>query len=772
LTSGRIRKKKKRERIFSKGMQRRLSAVFAFILLCMGILLFRITFVTATRGNKYSKQVLSQQTYDSRTIPARRGQIIDANGIVMAKSERRYNVILDCYAINSEPEYLQPTIDAVSSVFGIDKDKVRGVISDESTKDSRYQVILEKITKEEKDEFEAYQDGDDLSRDSGMSEKELEEARAERADIQGVWFEEVFVRSYPNKTLAANVVGFSNDIGDGITGIENYYDTTLTGTDGRQFGFLNSNSDFERQTVEPDNGKTVQLTLDMNIQQIVQDQIDAFDKEYGTESSDMKGAKNIGVVVMDPNSGSILAMASNHEYDLNNPYAGFTKGEIKKMGEDAYVKALNKNWENFCVSESYEPGSVVKPITVASALEDGAVHDGDHYYCGGSLLITDTTINCDNIYGHGDETLEYAIVNSCNVALMQVGAKLGVRRFVQYQKDFGFGRQTGIDLPNENSGVVYGDDKMHEVELATCSFGQGFTVNMVQEAAAFSTVVNGGYYYQPHVVGAILNDDGTTSSTVEPLVLRQPISSEVSRTVRGYLHTAVEEGTGRKSRVPGYRTGGKTGTAEKIDPETGTRWKGKYLVSFIGAAPIDDPKVVIYCVVDEPNVEEQADSSYPQTLFRKIATEVYPYLGLYPTEPVTDQLLMELGITKDETVENEIKSAYFQCFGADGTLYNDAAVNAKGEVVDSDGNVIDGVKVDVDASTVTDAKGNVIEVDMSALKEERAKSTVADNPDIAAPPTQDAGDDTDDSTWSGAEAADEAAAEDGDASGVIAGAGA
>jgi len=753
-------------------MQRRLSAVFAFILLCMGILLFRITFVTATRGNKYSKQVLSQQTYDSRTIPARRGQIIDANGIVMAKSERRYNVILDCYAINSEPEYLQPTIDAVSSVFGIDKDKVRGVISDESTKDSRYQVILEKITKEEKDEFEAYQDGDDLSRDSGMSEKELEEARAERADIQGVWFEEVFVRSYPNKTLAANVVGFSNDIGDGITGIENYYDTTLTGTDGRQFGFLNSNSDFERQTVEPDNGKTVQLTLDMNIQQIVQDQIDAFDKEYGTESSDMKGAKNIGVVVMDPNSGSILAMASNHEYDLNNPYAGFTKGEIKKMGEDAYVKALNKNWENFCVSESYEPGSVVKPITVASALEDGAVHDGDHYYCGGSLLITDTTINCDNIYGHGDETLEYAIVNSCNVALMQVGAKLGVRRFVQYQKDFGFGRQTGIDLPNENSGVVYGDDKMHEVELATCSFGQGFTVNMVQEAAAFSTVVNGGDYYQPHVVGAILNDDGTTSSTVEPLVLRQPISSEVSRTVRGYLHTAVEEGTGRKSRVPGYRTGGKTGTAEKIDPETGTRWKGKYLVSFIGAAPIDDPKVVIYCVVDEPNVEEQADSSYPQTLFRKIATEVYPYLGLYPTEPVTDQLLMELGITKDETVENEIKSAYFQCFGADGTLYNDAAVNAKGEVVDSDGNVIDGVKVDVDASTVTDAKGNVIEVDMSALKEERAKSTVADNPDIAAPPTQDAGDDTDDSTWSGAEAADEAAAEDGDASGVIAGAGA
>jgi len=748
-------------------MQRRLSAAFAFILLCMGILLFRTTFVTATRGNKYAKQVLSQQTYDSRSIPARRGEITDSNGIVLAKSDRRYNVVLDCYAINSDEDYVEPTIEAVSSLFKIDKDKVRGVIADDATRDSRYQVIAEKVTKDEKDEFESYRNGEDLSSDSGMGKKALDAARAERANIQGVWFEEVYVRSYPYKTLAANVVGFSNDIGQGVTGIENYYNSTLTGTDGRQFGYLDSSSNFERQTIKPENGKTVRLTLDMNIQQIVQDQIDAFDKQYGTEASDGKGARNVGVVVMDPGSGSILAMASNHEYDLSDPYDGFTKGEIKKMGEDAYVKALNEKWTNFCVSEGYEPGSVVKPITVASALEEGVVHDGDSYFCGGSLLITDTTINCDNIYGHGEETLEYAIVNSCNVALMQVGAKLGVRKFVQYQKDFGFGNQTGIDLPNENSGVVYGSDKMHEVELATCSFGQGFTVNMVQEAAAFSAVVNGGYYYQPHTVGAILNDDGTTSTSVDPLVLRQPISSEVSRLVRGYLHTAVEEGTGRKSRVPGYRTGGKTGTAEKIDPETGTRWKGKYLVSFIGAAPIDDPKVVIYCVVDEPNVEDQADSSYPQTLFRKIATEVYPYMGIYPTEPVTDQLLSELGISRDETVENEIKSATFQCFGADGTLYNDAAVNSDGQAVDREGNVIEGVTVDIENSTVTDAKGNVIEVDMSQLKQDKAASQVADNPNIASPPSDD-GEEKDDSTWSGAEASD--IAQGGDD--IIAGAGA
>ena len=442
-------------------MQRRLTAAFAFVLLCIIFLLIRIAVVNASKGNKYAKQVLSQQTYSSRTIPARRGEIVDANGIVMARSERRYNVVLDCYAINQDEDYIEPTIRAVSKEFGVDEDTVRKIVTSDATKDSRYQVLVQKVTKDQKDTFEAYKAGKDLEeteKSSGKSDKVLQAEKDERADIQGVWFEEVYQRTYPFGTLAANVVGFSNDVGDGVTGIENYYNQTLTGTDGRQFGYLDSSSGVEQSTVEPDNGKTVQITLDMNIQQAVQDQIDAFDEEYGTEDSDGKGAKNVGVIVMDPNSGSILAMASNHEYDLSDPYGDYTQEEIKKMGNDAYVEALNKSWENFCVSQSYEPGSVVKPITVASALEEGVVHDGDHFYCGGSLFITDTKINCDNIYGHGDETLEYAIVNSCNVALMEVGAKLGVKNFIRYEKAFGFGSQTGIDLPNENAGVIYNEN--------------------------------------------------------------------------------------------------------------------------------------------------------------------------------------------------------------------------------------------------------------------------------------------------------------------------
>ena len=751
MAQTRGRKKEKRERKFSKTMQKKLLASFAFVLLLLILLLLRIATISATRGNRYAKKVLSQQSYDSRSIPARRGEIQDKNGIVLARSDRFYNVVLDCYAINENEDYLEPTVRAVEQVIGVSAEEVRGVIVGERTRDSRYQVIKKNITSELKEEFEDFRRGADLDEDS-MGREAYYDALSERANVQGVWFEERYLRSYPYNSLASKVVGFSNAVDVGTTGVENYYNDILNGTDGRQFGYLNENSEFERTTIAPEHGKTLRLTLDMNIQEIVQQKIDDFDAMYGDEAHNGKGAKNVGVIVMDPNTGEILAMATNREYDLNDPSdlttEGYSGAQIKAMDDNTYVEELNTKWQNFCVSEGFEPGSVFKPITVASALETGSVHDGDSFVCNGSLFITDTTIKCDNVYGHGGETLEYGIVNSCNVVLMTVGMQMGITNFINYQQAFGFGSPTGIDLPNENSGVVYNRDTMHEVELATCTFGQGFTINMVQEAAAFSAVVNGGYYYQPHVVGQILSADGTSVETVEPLLLRQPVSTSVSKLLRRYLKTAVKEGTGRKSQVPGYLTGGKTGTAEKIDPADGTRWKGHYVVSFIGAAPIDDPQVVIYVVVDEPNVAEQADSSYPQTLFRKIATEVYPYLGLYPTEPITDELLQFLGITMNETVESNIKSSTFQCFDSSGNLYNDAYIKEDGTVVDSSGNPIPGCTADLDAGIVTDGYGNKIEVDTRAFYDPLTQ--VADNPDIAAPPQGVEGDNADDTTWEGA----------------------
>ena len=755
-------RKTKKERRFTKMMQKKLLASFAFVLLLLVALLVRIAAISATRGNRYAKKVLSQQSYDSRSIPARRGEIQDRNSIILARSDRYYNVVLDCWAVNQNEDYLEPTVDALEKIIGIDQQKSRDVILSEKTSESRYQVIEKNITADVKKEFERYARGADLDM-KDLGRDAYYEAMNERADIQGVWFEEKYIRTYPYDALASKVVGFSNAIDVGTTGVENYYNDLLNGTAGREFGYLNDNSEFERTTIEPEHGKTLRLTLDMNIQEILQDKIDAFDKTYGDEQHNGKGAKNVGVIAMDPNTGEILGMATNREYNLNDPSdlttEGYSGAEIKSMDDKTYVNELNTKWENFCVSEGYEPGSVFKPITVASALETGSVHDGDSYVCNGSLFITDTTIKCDNIYGHGEETLEYAIVNSCNVALMTIGMQMGITNFINYQQAFGFGSPTGIDLPNENAGVVYNRETMHEVELATCTFGQGFTINMVQEASAFSAVVNGGYYYQPHVVGQILSADGTSVETVEPLLLRQPVSTSVSKLVRRYLNTAVREGTGRKSQVPGYRTGGKTGTAEKIDPRDGTRWKGHYVVSFIGTAPIDDPKVVLYVVIDEPNVAEQADSTYPQVLFRQIATELFPYMGIYPTEPVTDDLLQYLGITIDETVKNEVKSATFQCFDSSGILYNDAAINKDGEVIDASGNVIDGCTADLEKGIVTDGYGNEIEVDISALLDEDIDPT-ADNPDIAAPPEAVEGDGQDDTTWTGASSGDEEEEED------------
>ena len=725
-------------------MQKKLLGVFGLVLLALLGLLIRLSWINVKSGRQYAKKVLSQQSYDSQTIPYRRGEIEDRNGIVLAKSDRVYNVVLDCKAINSDEDYIEPTIEAVSEVFNLKEADIRQIIEDDKTKDSQYQVILKKISEDQKKKYEDYVSTDEERKLTAEETKKLR-------NVQGVWFEEHYDRSYPYSTLASNVIGFSNDIDQGVCGIEEYYDSLLNGTNGRSYGYLNSDTEFVKRTIEPTHGHTLVSTIDMNIQQIVEEKIQEFDETYGDEEHHDRGAENIGVVVMDPNTGEILAMASNREFDLNDPNDltnEYTGAEIKAMSNEEYVNALNEKWRNFCVSTSYEPGSVVKPLTVATALELGVVHDGDHFYCDGGEFITDTYIKCDNVYGHGDETLEYAIVNSCNDALMQIGFKITIPNFIKYQKLFNLGSQTGIDLPGETPGVIYSYDNMHEVELGTCSFGQGYTINMVQEAAAISSVINGGYYYQPHVIKQVKNADGSVEKTVEPLVLKQPVSSSTSALIRQYMTTAVQEGTGRKSQVPGYLTGGKTGTAEKIDPETGKRAGGKYLVSFIGAAPMDNPQVLIYCIVDEPNVAEQADSSYPQKLFQSIATEVFPYLGLYPTEEVTPELLSFLELTAADIVQSGDKiTTAFQVYDAAGTLRSDAYVNQAENIVDSSGTLIEGCTLNEDG-TVTDAWGNVITPEYTNKKEEEI-DPVADNPDIASPPEEVDDASGTDTTWSG-----------------------
>ena len=410
-------------------------------------------------------------------------------------------------------------------------------------------------------------------------------------------------------------------------GIEGYYSSTLNGTDGKKYGYLNSDDIMEQNIVDAVDGKTVVSTIDVNIQSIVEKYISAFNEKLRNNAYEGDGAENIGVIVENPNNGEILAMAGKNTFDLNDPRAAYANRT--DLSDEEISAGLDSLWENFCVSSNYELGSVIKPIIVASALESGAVSDSDVFICDGGEQIGNDYVRCAVYpYAHGSETLGEVIQNSCNDGMMAIGRKMGAALLLDYQSRFNFGSRTGIDLPNESSGAIYTLDQMKDMELASTTFGQGFTSTMIQEISAVSAVINDGTYYQPHVVKEIKSqEDGSVLKTNEGNVLKQIVSSDVSEKIREYMGMSVTSGTSRKSKVQGYSMGGKTGTAEILSTE-----EKDYLVSFIGFAPLDTPQVVIYVVVDRPNVEEQADSSYAQYIAQAILDEILPYMNIYPDE--------------------------------------------------------------------------------------------------------------------------------------------
>ncbi len=733
-----------------KRMQRRLSISFVAVCVLFALLTIRLMFIERTSGERYEKKVLSQQEYDSTIIPYQRGDITDRRGTVLATSVDVYNVILDSKVLNSvkktneknkkNTDIIETTLQYLSFVFpDIDIEEARKTIVERP--DNQYYVLKKHATYDEMKSFSTL-----------ASDKET------KNKIAGIWFEKEYVRGYPYGSFASSVIGFVSSDGNGVTGLENRYNSTLNGINGRSYGYVDEESTVAQTVIEAVNGNTLVSTLDMNVQTIVENEIKAWnDTRINEENNARFGSKNTAALVMDPSNGEILAMATYPTFDLNSPRdlsAFYSEEEYKALTSEEQFNALNTIWQNYCVSHSFEPGSTFKPFTIAAGLETGTVKGDEVFECDGGEQIGPDYVKC--MLTHGQLDVKQSLEQSCNDALMQMSYAIGAENFSNFQHLFGFGQRTGIDLPGEarTDTLIYSkEDLGRTINIATNSFGQNFNVTMIQLASAFASIVNGGNLYKPHMVKSIVDPSGNTQKTFSPEIEKKTLSPEVSEELKTMLRAVVEEGTGSIAGVLGYDIGGKTGTAEKIDPRDGTRWKGHYVVSFIGAAPIDDPKVVLYVVIDEPNVAEQADSTYPQVLFRQIATELFPYLGIYPTEGITDDLLQYLGISKSDTVKNEVKSSTFQCFDSSGILYNDAAVNKKGEVVDSAGNVISGCVVDMDQGIVTDAYGNQIEVDMSPLLGE--KEQVAENPDIASPPNEVEGDGQDDTTWSGATSSDE-----------------
>lgn len=628
-----VKRKNKSEKVLYKRkmngrMRLKLVGLFLTVILAFVGLAIRITYINAKSGDTYKKKVLtqSQQQYTSRIIPFKRGDILDANGTVLASSEKVYNLVLDCKVVNSNEDYIDPTIAALTRFFDVDEEDIRSRLTNDETSQSQYQVLLKEVTIDEKKAFEEYQSPEDYS---GLSKEEIQE----RGNIQGVWFEEYYKRFYPLDSLACDVIGFTYDGTTADWGIEGYYSSLLNGTNGRQYGYVTEDDTAEQTIINPQDGNTVVSTIDVNIQKIVESKIDDMWKALCGGPDGEDGAANIGVVVENPQNGEILAMASSQPYDLNNPRdltPFYSEEEIDLMNDEMMLECLQEIWQNFCISSAYEPGSTFKPVTIAGALEYNKVLEDNTYYCDGlEKFGKNDEVHCSVYPGeHGTLTLADALKVSCNDALMQIGAQMGASAFLKTQTGFGFGSRTGIDLPGEASGVIYTEDALGTVELATSTFGQGFTCTMIQEINAFSAVINGGYLYQPRIVKSIQSSAGAALQTNEEVVLREAVSKEVSDEVREYLGSVTErDGSGTYAKVNGYSMGGKTGTAQKLP-----RGNGKYLVSFVGFAPLDDPQVVVYVVVDEPNVEQQADSKYAQYIYHEIMEELLPYMNIFQDE--------------------------------------------------------------------------------------------------------------------------------------------
>ncbi len=624
-------KKKKPVLKLSRGMRKKLIVLFSVLIICLCALIGRLMYINYTSGEKYEKKVLSMQSYDSVTIPYQRGDIVDRNGTVMATSVAVYNVIMDCSVMTSETKvdgekvkkYLEPTIDALLECFPeLDKATLYQYATERP--DSKYIVLLKKLPYEKIQPFVQ------------MQEELDEDGKKENPNIKGVWFEKEYQRRYPFNSMASAVIGFASSGNVGTVGLENYYNDTLNGINGREYGYLNAESDFEKTVIAPQDGSTLVTTIDANIQSVVEKKILEFNSAYTNNYRDGDGSLNTAVIIMNPNTGAILAMADYPNFDLNNPRDTsklFTEEELETISQEEQMDALNELWRNYCITETYEPGSVQKPFTIAGGLETGTLNTNLSFLCDGHETVSGSFVGCVNLDGHGIVNLEKSLMESCNDALMQMGMNyIGVSNFTRYQSVFGFGQKTGIDLPGEanTASLIYTEDNMKTIDLATNAFGQNYNCTMIQVASAFSSIVNGGYYYQPYIVSKVLGADGGTLSVTEPTVLKQTISKPTSDLLRSYMYSTVNAGTASTAKVDGYSLGGKTGTAEKIP-----RKQGNYLVSFLGFAPYENPEIVIYCIVDEPNSADQPHSYYAQNIVREILEEIYPYMNIFPDEELT-----------------------------------------------------------------------------------------------------------------------------------------
>ena len=595
--------------------------------LAVGANLFKIQVI---EHDEHEAAAISQQTRDS-TIRASRGTIYDRNGKVLAKSVAAESVYIDPYMLNLEGEDANAISTALSELLGVDKYEVLKKFEDTTR---RGLSIKLKIEAEEAARVRTY-----------ISENK----------IKSVYLMEDTRRYYPQSTLASNVIGFVGTDNYGLDGLEAKYDSYLTGEDGRVVRLKNVSgtdmmfSDYE-SSFDAKNGNDVTLTIDNTIQYYLE-------KHLAQVIEDFNVLNGAAAIAVNPKNMEILGSVSLGSYDLNAPFDVSTEiQEMLDLIEDPEVRsselalARQAQWRNKTISDTYEPGSVFKTITLAIALEEGLVDANSTFYCGGHVEVAGRDpVKCWRIQGHGTQTLAEAVQNSCNVAFVNIGFRIGAETFYKYIEEFGLFKKTNIDLPGEAGSIWWSYDEfvngMFKTELAATSFGQTFNITPVQLVTAISAAVNGGNLYTPHVVRQITDNNGNIvySGNSEPL--RQIISAETSAVVCSLLESVVSEGTGANAAVKGYSVGGKTGTS--IDTVLFEKTEiTKYTVSFCGIAPMDDPQIVILVVVDNPNPGPEiyiSGGGIAAPAVGNMLSDILPYLGVAPK--YSEDEIKELNIT-------------------------------------------------------------------------------------------------------------------------------
>lgn len=593
--------KKIKTRKLRRKMKIKLIIVVGFVVVALFLLAGVMINISKTSKDKYAKKVFDNLKYKNSTILAKRGDITDRTGTILAYSEKVYNLILDPNSYWLDDTDRELNLNVLVQYLGCDRQELIDIFESQRGNNCAYKRIKRYMTYDEVQEYKAAKEADNK--------------------INSSWLEEEYVRTYPFDSMLASVLGYATE-STGVIGIENYYNSYLTGTNGREYGYVGEDLDVETTIKPAVNGNIIELTIDSNVQRIVENKIREFNEAYGS--------KHTAVMIVNPDNGQILSMAQYPTFDLNNPNdlsAYYTEEELAQMDNEQTVDALYDVWNNFCVSNIYEPGSVFKAFTIASAIEEGILDGTETYYCDGSEVVMGTKISCAHPEGHGELTVSQALEESCNDALMQMAAVIGKDIFYNYVDRFNFGAKTGIDLPSEEYGLVIKKNVVTDIDLATNSFGQNLNVTMVQEMAAFCSLINGGYYYQPHLVKEIKSTGGEVLVENESVLVRRTVSEETSKTLREYLKNVVDYGTGGYLKIAGYSVGGKTGAAEKQP-----RDKQHYVTSFIGFMPAEDPQIAFYVVLDEAQVEDFDTSRAAQELARDIMIDLIPYLEIYPVD--------------------------------------------------------------------------------------------------------------------------------------------